>query len=114
MIREIFHKSVVLSLLLISLSAAPASAGNAPAHGPRPYGGYCMGNRWGWYGARTPVNTMEEAKRHFEKYFEGRDVVVGTIVDKGNFFRAEITDTKKNIVDYVIIDKRTGRIRSLY
>jgi hypothetical protein len=30
------------------------------------------------------------------------------------FFKAEIKDRENTVVDYVIIDKRTGRIRSTF
>ena len=80
----------------------------------RPYGGYCQGPRWGWYGARMPVRTKEEARRHLEKYFEGQDVAIGAIEPRPRHFLADILDKDKNIVDRVIIDRRTGRIRSLY
>lgn len=81
-------------------------------HGP--YGGYCRGPRWGWYGARTPVHTQDEARKHLEKFFEGQEVEIGPITEGGRFFRADILDKDKNVVDRVIIDRRTGRIRSLY
>ena len=82
--------------------------------GHRPYGGYCQGPRWGWYGARTPVRTREDARRHLEKFFEGQEVVIGAITPRGRHFLADILDKDKKIIDRVIIDKRTGRIRSLY
>jgi hypothetical protein len=48
------------------------------------------------------------------KFFEGQEVTIGTITERGRFFHADILDPKKNVVDRVIIDKRTGRIRSVY
>jgi hypothetical protein len=80
----------------------------------RPYGGYCMGPRWGWYGARQPVKTVEDARKHLEKFFEGKDVSVGQITDRGFFFSAEIKDRANIVVDSVIVNKRTGRIRSTF
>lgn len=80
----------------------------------RPYGGYCRGPRWGWYGAQTPVRTEQDARKHLEAYFSEKDLKVGTITDRGRHFLAEILDTKDSVVDVVIINKRTGRIRSLY
>lgn len=80
----------------------------------RPYGGYCQGPQWGWYGARSPVRTKEDARRHLEKYFNGQDVAIGMITPRGRHFFADILDKDRKIVDRVIIDRRTGRIRSLY
>lgn len=80
----------------------------------RPYGGYCRGPRWGWYGARNPVKTVEDARKLLERYFEGENVVIGKIVEREWYFEADIRDKKDNMVDRVIVDKRTGRIRSIY
>ncbi len=80
----------------------------------RPYGGYCQGPQWGWYGARMPVRNREEARRRLESFFQGQDVVIGVITPRGRHFLADILDKDRKIVDRVIIDRRTGRIRSLY
>lgn len=80
----------------------------------RPYGGYCKGPQWGWYGARTQVRTEREARRHLVKFFEGQDVTIGPITERERFFRAVILNAQDQVVDHVIINKRTGRIRSLY
>jgi len=96
----------------------PPPAGPPGPHmmmpGHRPYGGYCQGPRWGWYGARQPVRTKEEARRHLEKYFEGQNVQIGVITPRPRHFLADILDKQDKIIDRVIIDRRTGRIRSLY
>ena len=80
----------------------------------RPYGGYCRGPRWGWYGARNPVKTVEDARKLLGQYFAGEDVVIGKITERGWRFEADIKDKKDDLVDRVIVDKRTGRIRSIY
>lgn len=80
----------------------------------RPYGGYCRGDRWGWYGARNPVTTMKDARALLERYFEGEGVVIGKISEREGYFEADIKDKKDALVDRVIVDKRTGRIRSIY
>jgi hypothetical protein len=65
-------KIASLALLLISLDVftTPAWAGHGYMGGRHPYGGYCRGPRWGWYGARQPVKTVDDARKHLEKYFE--------------------------------------------
>ncbi len=110
------YRNIVITLMLIlaltRIFGMPAWAG--PMGGRGPYGGYCEGPRWGWYGARTPVTTVENARKHLEKYFEGQDVVIGTITEQGMFFKADIKDRNGKLVDQVIIHKRSGRIRSIY
>jgi hypothetical protein len=60
------------------------------------------------------VRTEADARLRLTKFFEGQEVTIGTITERGRFFHADILDPKKNVVDRVIIDKRTGRIRSVY
>jgi hypothetical protein len=47
-------------------------------------------------------------------YFKKRDIKTGNIKEKEFYFEAEILDKKGDLIDKVIIDKRTGRIRSIY
>ena len=110
-------KKIIFRLIVISMisHAASAFAGSGPMMGGRgPYGGYCQGPRWGWYGARTPVTTVEEARKHLEKFFEGQAVTIGTITEQEMFFKADIKDAEGKLIDQVIIHKRSGRIRSTY
>lgn len=61
-----------------------------------------------------PVRTEKDAKLHLEKFFEGQEVTIGMITPRGRHFFADILDKDRKIIDRVIIDRRTGRIRSLY
>lgn len=83
-------------------------------HAQGPYGGYCRGPQWGWYGAQRRIRTEEDARAYLEKFFEGQDLAIGPITERGRFFNADILDKDKKIVDRVILDRRSGRIRSLY
>ncbi len=38
----------------------------------------------------------------------------GRIDERGSYFVAEILERDGNVIDTAIIDKRTGRIRSIY
>ena len=77
-----------------------------------PYGDYCP--MQGWYGARKPVRTADEAKRFFRNISKNKPVVIGNIKEREWFFEAEIKDKNNKLLDIVIVDKRTGRIRSTY
>lgn len=80
-----------------------------------PYGDYCPGSRRGWYGARKKVLNLKEAEIILTKYFSRYgDMKVVNIQERKRFFIAEIRDKNDSIVDIVILDKRTGRIRSIY
>ena len=79
-----------------------------------PYGDYYPGHREGRYGARKAVKTEGEARNILRKYFSPRKATIGEIKERDWFFEAEIKDRNNKPVDRVIIDKRTGRIRSIY
>jgi len=66
------------------------------------------------YGEMKGMATAEEALKALKKHFEKRDIVIGEIIEKELYFEAEIKDRKNMVIDKVIIDKRTGRIRSIY
>lgn len=101
---------LIISLMLLT----PAAGGKAEAgwHSA-PWGDYCDGPSWGWYGARRPVNTSEQAKKILETYYGAERLSPILIKDKGGYFEAEIKDKKGTVIDRVIVDKRSGRIRSI-
>jgi hypothetical protein len=109
---------LLVGLIIIEgLFVYPSPSISQPACGwrdRRPYGGYCQGPRGGWYGAKNPVKTVKEARTLLKRYFEDQDVVIGKISERGWYFEADIKDKKEALVDRVIVDKRTGRIRSIY
>jgi hypothetical protein len=75
-----------------------------------PYGG----SGGGTYGERQSVGTRADAKKVLTEYFSKRDVTIGEIREKQYYFEADILDKSGKLVDKVIVDKRTGRIRSTY
>ena len=83
----------------------------------RPYGESCPGPRGGRsYGARKAVTTADQAKQIIETYYFslGQTVGTGKIEERGWFFMAEVLDADGLVIDNVIVDKRAGRIRSIY
>ena len=86
----------------------------ADAENASPYGDYKKGAAQTGYGEKKPVNTIEEAREALTEYFAKQDVKIGEIREQILFFEAEIRDKNNNLVDKVIVDKRTGRIRSTY
>jgi hypothetical protein len=76
--------------------------------------GRCGKRQGDWYGARQPVADVSEARGLLQNYFSGRGYTVSGITEKRWGFRAEILDKDGKVVDRVMIDKRSGRIRSLY
>jgi hypothetical protein len=66
------------------------------------------------YGEKKTVRTVEEAEDILLNYFTGKEVTIGKIREKKLYFEVDILDKNNKKVDSVIIDKRTGRIRSIY
>ncbi|MBI4595765.1 MAG: hypothetical protein HY730_05225, partial [Candidatus Tectomicrobia bacterium] len=77
-----------------------------------PYGNYCP--MWGRYGARKPVRTVNEARKILQEYFADESVKIDRIDEKRWYFQTEIRDKDDKLIDRLIVDKRTGRIRSIY
>jgi hypothetical protein len=109
----------MILMTTVALAALPSYA-QAP-RGPgwyegTPYGRSCPGRHGGPYGARKAVKTPEEAKEALEKYYAGwpQAVQVTIIAERRWFYAAEITEPDGTLIDKLIIDKRTGRIRSIY
>jgi hypothetical protein len=65
-----------------------------------------------WYGQRRSVPNAHEAGKIMAQYYPG--FKVGPVVEKDLFYQADVRDRRGILVDKVIIDKRTGRMRSIY
>ena len=116
-------RMLVMFLIAIVLVSLPAVSSAQPwRHGMHdkyerpPYGQFCPGLRGDPYGARRLVRTTDEAKQMLEQYFEGtgRKVGIGNIEERRWFFIAELLSPEGVLIDKAIVDKRTGRIRSIY
>jgi len=65
---------------------------------------------------KKPVATAEQARQVIDTYLadNAQKLTVGDITEKNWYFEAEILDRDKTVIDRVIVDKRSGRIRSIY
>jgi len=87
--------------------------GMGPQYGPQDGPGY-QGPQY-----QQPQKPMdgEKAKSLLENYLESTNnpnLKLGKIEDKGNAFEAEIQTKDGSLVDKILVDKRTGWIRSVY
>lgn len=110
----------MLLLLFLALSAASARAQIGPgedcyrySNANVPYGHYQM-LKHSEYGRRIQVNTPEEAADIVKGFYADKKVTTGRIIEKRWFFRINVLDEASNIIDVVIVDKRNGRVRSIY
>jgi hypothetical protein len=112
MSRKSFMNACIAAGLaaIISISSlVPAVCAGERHNRSYPYGESDRG-----YGERKAVSNSQQARRLLKDYYGGRDVRIGDIRERELFFEAEIRDRRGALVDKVIIDKRTGRIRSMY
>lgn len=111
-------QSVVVLLLCVAARLffpPPAEAGPMcpDCRERRPYGDYCAGPRWGWYGARRRIDSAVEARRILQDYFSRDGVTVGKLLEREGYFEADILDKKGATMDRVIVNQRNGRIQSI-
>jgi len=76
--------------------------------------GWCGKRKGDGYGARRPVSSVSDAFEQLTKYFSGQEMVVSDVTEKQWRFEADLLDSSGKVVDRVMIDKRSGRVRSIY
>lgn len=108
---------VVIIVGLVASSLTPVFA--IDNHGTdqcscSPFGSYCKGSEWGWYGARKIVRTTGEAEKIIKSFFLPEKVSVANLREKTTFFEAEVRGSGNTVIDMVIVDKKSGRLRSIY
>lgn len=75
-----------------------------------PYGDFCP--RCSQYGNCKSTMSHEDAKEALIDYYHRKGLNVQVENKHGRFIRAKISD-QRNVVDVIIFDRRTGRIRSI-
>jgi hypothetical protein len=78
-----------------------------------PFGSYCKGSQWGWYGARKVVRTADEAEKMIKNFFLPEKVSVAKLRERSTYFEAEVIGNNNAVIDVVIVDKNSGRLRSI-
>ena len=66
------------------------------------------------YGGPREVNTLGEATEIIVHFYTQKGVIIHRITEYPSFYRAKILNQMGVLIDEVIIDKRTGRIRTIY
>lgn len=74
----------------------------------------CGKRKGDWYGARRAVTTIGDAREQLAKYYSGQKMTVAEVAEKQWRYEADLLDNCGKVVDRVMIDKRSGRIRSIY
>lgn len=100
--------ALFLSAALLAVSVHAASAG--PPEGPAVrYGTYCLGH----YGAVQKGANIKDAIVSLRLFFEKRGLSVRILEHDMRFIRADVYKGDER-VDSVVLDARTGKMRSTY
>jgi len=116
-----------LFAILLLLTALPAAAEEAePGQGwgwrgrrgtgepgSPPFGDYCPRRHADHYGAKQPLRTPSEAKELLGQFFKRPPSQITLRKELRMGYIADITNVDGSLFDRVIIDMRTGRIRSI-
>lgn len=105
------YTSVVITALFVflsPLSEAYAWRNNMPV---TPYGDFCP--RCTDYGTCKSTMGHDDARKAMLDYYNEKGLSVEIVNKNGRFIKAKIKE-KDKVVDVIIFDRRTGRIRSIY
>ena len=102
---KMFKKAFITALFLSVAIAAYAGEGTVT-----PYGDYCK--KCTTYGTCKDPLPPREAIAALEQYYREKGFTVGKVQHRGRFIEAEIYEGNR-LVDKVLFDRKTGRIRSI-
>jgi hypothetical protein len=101
-----------LVIILVLMGAATAEVHAWQRGKPvTPYGDFCP--RCTQYGTCKTIMSHEDAKRAMLDYYQEKGFAVELERKRGRFIRAKIKD-QDQVIDIIIFDRRTGRVRSIY
>ncbi len=105
------YKTMIILLIIMLLTSTVAFAWPAKKRWITPYGDYCpMASIYGMHQHNISVN---EAKHAISEYYSKKGYSIIVVDIKGRFMKINVMDGKK-VIDTIIFDRRTGRIRSIY
>lgn len=76
-----------------------------------PYGDFCP--QCTKYGNCKTIMSHDDSKKAMVNYYQKKGLGVELERKRGRFIRAKIKD-KDKVIDVIIFDRRTGRVRSIY
>lgn len=79
-----------------------------------PYGGFKFDKKKGRYGKPFLVNSKEEAIDIIKSYYGDTNLKIGEIEERKRFFIIEVLDEQDNLIDIILINKKSGRLRSIF
>jgi len=106
-------RHVIFPILIIAFLTLSGSETFAGSHDKSvtPYGDSCP--QCEKYGTCNKVMTDYDAENALKDYYHKKGLKVEVEKKNGRFIKAKIYD-KSDVVDVIIFDRQTGRIRSIY
>lgn len=112
--KKLILFALFLALTPLSMPEDVFAMMHGPGHHMGRYGGYCKGPKWGWYGARRRVKTEKEVRDLVVEFLADTKLTPGEIRDEETYYEVDIKGEAGEIVDLLIVDKGSCRIRSAY
>ncbi len=100
----------ICSLGLIFLNGPGPSAFSGQKE-VTPYGDYC--SRMSHYGKHKSIIDLKHAEEALKHYYGEKGLDIDVVSREGRFIKVHVID-KHAVVDIIIFDRRTGRVRSVY
>ncbi len=100
---------ILLSAIILALPVAPIA--HAAEDNVTPYGDYCQW--YSIYGVCKETLKPLEAMDAIEKYYAEKGIKAVNMQHKGRFIETDIYKDER-LIDKVLFDRKTGRIRSIY
>ncbi len=99
---------IIVGIMLTTMTAAGLAADRRPV---TPYGDFCPAcSRYGFCKIRL---TVAQARNALKQYYAQKGFTVKIEEVHGRFIKATVYDRGK-IIDKILFDRRSGRIRSIY
>ncbi len=117
---EIFGKGKLIMIsklifILIFLSGLTVSGMSADfvsiSKEITPYGDYCR--RMSHYGMHKSIIDLKHAEEALRHYYGKKGLSIEIVDNKGRFLKVKIKDNN-TVVDIIVFDRNSGRIRSVY
>lgn len=99
----------IIMIILVLLLTADASQA-LPEH-VTPYGDYCR--EYNRYGSCREDIPPQEAMKAINRYYREKGYWIRTFRPRGRFIEVDVYQNGR-LVDKVIFDRKTGRLRSVY
>lgn len=79
-----------------------------------PYGGFKSDKKKSRYGKPFVVKSKEEAIDILKAYYGDTKIKIGEVEERKRFFIIEVLDEQDNLIDIILINKKSGRLRSIF